>query len=100
MTPGASPGDLTLATTTRVLARMRAGGNLLRPSEWSAYAGACASGSTAARFAVAAALHGDEARGLDHRECHACVRIGVKHWIRFHTGRDMPRHSVVIGELY
>lgn len=90
MPVGASPGDLTLATTVRVLARMRAGGDLLRPSEWGAYAAACASGCTAARFAAAAALHGDEARGLRHRMCHmGGIRCGVMDWIRSHIGSDV-----------
>ena len=47
-------------TVARVLARMRAGGELLRPEEWRCYADALRGNSTAARFAAAATVHGDE----------------------------------------
>ena len=54
----AVPGHLSLATVARVLARMRAGGELLRPEEWRCYSVALGEGGTAARFAAAAAVVG------------------------------------------
>ncbi len=59
-TAGAVPGQLSLVTVARVLARMRAGGELLRPQEWRCYGDALRSGGTAARLAAAAAVYGSE----------------------------------------
>ena len=73
---GAVPGELTLATTLRVLARMRAAGDLLRPVEWAAYESVCGSSGTAARFAVAAALHGAEVRAAP-TEISSCSQNGT-----------------------